>query len=332
MSNTTKVVLIVVSVLVVCIIGAAVTLGLVYSGTGHFSLGGLFKSSTIDVDESADFNLDGVTRLNIQNVSGRIFVKPGEPGVTLTGRVMTNSEQEQFLSVKTEGDTLTIKSDIDTFYPNFINGDLVLTVYVPEDMGIDTAVSSTSASTEISGISFGSLSVQSTSGTISVADCAGSTMKIGVTSGGVKVGQLDFSDVDVNCTSGSVSVEDVTGSVKAGSTSGAVRVVNAAGTVEISNTSGSATLMQAHQDIQPVRINTVSGSIKVTLNPGSAFDIDVETTSGGFSTDYEVTVSGKLSSKVVGEDISGKVNGGGSMVQMSTVSGGISLNKAELAE
>ncbi len=329
MSKTTKVVLIVTAVLVVCIIGAAVTFGIMYNSSGPLNWKGVFTSNTIDLDESADIDLSGVERLNIENVSGRIFVKTGEPHATLTGRIMTNTDQEEFLSVENEGGTLTVKSALDTIYPHYISGDMVLTVYLPEDMALDTSVSSASASTEIGGIRFGSLSVNSASGAVDIRDCAGSALKINVTSGGVQAGNLEFDNVDVYCTSGSVTVDGVSGSVKAGSTSGAVRVANVMGSVEIGNTSGSATVIQPQTGIQPIRVNSISGSIKVVLNPEAAFDLDVNTTSGGFSSDFDITVSGKLSKNVVGEDLSGKVNGGGTIVELSTVSGGISLNKGE---
>ncbi len=327
MSKTTKVVLVVTAILVVCIIGAAVTFGIMYKGSGPLNWKGVFDSVTIDLDESADFDLDGMTRLNIENVSGHIIVKTGEPHATLTGRIMTNTDRDDFLTVQSEGGVLTVKSALDTIYPQYINGDMVLTVYLPEDMALDTSVSSASANTEIGGISFGSLTVNSASGSVDIKDCAGSMMTINVVSGGVQTNNLQFENVTVNTTSGGVTVDGVSGSVRAGSVSGAVRISNAAGSVEINNTSGSALVSQTKSDVQSIRIHNISGSIKVALGSDAAFDLDVNTTSGGFSSDFDITVSGKLAKNVVGEDIKGKVNGGGPTVELSTVSGGISLNK-----
>ncbi len=326
MSKTTKLVLIVAAIMVVCIIGAAVTFGVMYNGSGPLNWKGVLGSVTIDLDESADFDLDGVNRLNIENVSGRIYVKTGEPRATLTGHIRTNTDQEEFLKVENEGGMLTVKSDIDSVYPHYINGDMILTVYLPEDMGLDTAVSGASASAEIGGIEFGSLTVNSASGSVDITDCAGSMLNVNVVSGGVQAGSLEFDTVKVNTTSGSVTVDGVSGSVKAGSVSGAVRVSNAAGSVEINNTSGSASVTQPQAGIQPIRIRNISGSINVTLSPDAAFDLDANTTSGGFTSQFDITVSGKLSKNIVGEDITGKVNGGGPIVELSTVSGGISLN------
>ncbi len=329
MSKTTKVVLIVTAVMVICIIGAAVTFGVMYNGGGPLNLKNIFSGITIDVDEKADFDLDGVTRLNIENVSGRIYVKTGEAHATLTGRIVTNKEQEEFLSVKNEGGTLTVRSDIDTIYPQYVNGDMVLTVYLPADLGLDTAISGASASAQIDGIRFGKLSVNSASGSVDINNCAGSTLNINVVSGEVNAAHLVFESVAANTTSGGVTVDGVSGSVNAGSVSGTVRVSNAAGSVDISNTSGNASVVQSQEDVQPIRIHNISGSINVALNPNAAFMLNVNSTSGSFNTDFDITVSGKLSKSVVGEDIEGAVNGGGSAVELSTVSGGISVTKSK---
>jgi hypothetical protein len=329
MSSTTKVVLIVTAVLVVCILAAAGTLWAISSHNGPPNWKGIFQSATIDIDENADLDLSGVTRLSIDNVSGRIIVKPGEPRATLTGRITTNTDQKTFLEVKNEGGILTVRADYDTIYPSFVSGDMVLTVYLPEELGIDTAVSGTSATAEVSGVRFGGLSVHSTSGIVNVSGCGGSALKAGSTSGEVRVTDISFDSMDINSTSGSVMVDGATGSVVVGSTSGSVKVSNVSGAVEVSNTSGGASVMLSQAEIQPVRIHTISGSIKLGLNPNTAFNLDVDTTSGGFSSDFDVTISGKLSNNVVGEDISGKVNGGGAAVELSTVSGGISLTKVQ---
>jgi DUF4097 and DUF4098 domain-containing protein YvlB len=329
MSTTTKVVLIVAAVLVVCAIGVAVTLSVVAGHGGMPSLKEIFQSATMDIDESQELDLQGVDRLSIENVSGRIIVAPGEPRATLTGRITTNTEKKTFLEVENVGGSLTVRADFNSIYPNFVSGDMVLTVYLPEETEIDTVVSGTSATADVSGIRFGSLSVNSTSGEVSVEDCAGGTLKASSTSGEVSVLNADFATVVLNSTSGSVTADGVTGAVTAGSTSGEVRLKNVAGAVTVDNTSGGAAVVLTQTEIQPVRIHAISGSVSLTLNPSAAFDLNVDTVSGGFSSEFDITVSGKLAGKVVGEDISGQVNGGGPAVELSTVSGGVSLTKAK---
>jgi DUF4097 and DUF4098 domain-containing protein YvlB len=63
------------------------------------------------------------------------------------------------------------------------------------------------------------------------------------------------------------------------------------------------------------------------LNTEAAFDLDADTTSGNISCDFDRTVSGGSQGSIVGDHISGAVNGGGVSVTLSTVSGGINIKK-----
>lgn len=329
MSTTTKVVLIVAGVLVVCILGTAVTLGIMAGRSGLSNLKGLFQGAVIDIDESAELDLSGVSHINIENVSGRIIVAPGEPRATLTGRVTTNTDKKTFLDVQNNNGTLTVLADFRTIYPNFISGDMVLTVYLPEDVGMNVSVSGTSSNADVSSIRFDSLSVHSTSGTVKVTGCSGSSLKVGSTSGESEVRDVSFGSMDVSSTSGTVTVDGAEGNLSANCTSGSIKVNNVTGAVDVSNTSGGASVTLRQAVLQPVRIKAISGSIRLALPPDAAFNLDVDTVSGSFSSAFDITISGKQSGHVPGEDISGKVNGGGAPVELSTVSGSITLAKAE---
>jgi DUF4097 and DUF4098 domain-containing protein YvlB len=329
MNTTTKVVLIVAVVLVVCAIGAAVTLSIMVGRSGMPNWKGLLQSVVIDIDESAELDLSGVNNINIENVSGRIIVAPGEPRATLTGRITTSTDKKTFLDVQNVGGSLAVRADFRTIYPNFISGDMVLTVYLPEDIGVNTTISGTSSNADVSGIRFGSLSVHSTSGTVKVSGCSGSSLDVGSTSGGAEVRDVSFGSMDVSSTSGSVTVDDAEGNLAADCTSGSVKVNNVTGAVDVGNTSGDVSVTLRQTQLKPVRIHSISGSIRLALSPDAAFDLDVDTVSGGFYSAFDITISGKKPGKVTGEDISGKVNGGGVFVELSTVSGSIDLVKAE---
>jgi len=330
MSTTKKVVLIVTCVLVVCILGAAVSLGIAAGSVGGApGWRNLLHSTVVQVDESAPLDISDIGSLNIENVSGRIVVAPGEPRVTLTGRVTTSTDKKTFLSVKKAGGSLTVRADLFATFPNFINGNLVLTVYLPEDLGVDTSVSGASSAVDISGIQFGSLSVNSTSGSVKVTDCSGGSLKAGSTSGKAEVRDVRFDSMEVSSTSGDVIVKDADGSLSASCTSGSIEVGDVSGAVDVGNTSGGVSVTLRQKQLQPVRINSISGGIRLALPPDAAFDLDVDTVSGGFSSAFEITISGKQSGYAAGADISGKVNGGGALVELSTVSGSIDLVKAQ---
>ncbi len=329
MSTTTKVVLIVAGVLVVCILGAAVTLGLMAGHNGMPNWNGLFRSAVIDIDESAELDLSGVSHINIENVSGRIIVAPGEPRATLTGRVTTNTDKKTFLEVQNKNGTLTVRTDFMTIYPNFISGDMVLTVYLPEDVGVNASVIGTSSNADVSNIRFDSLSVHSTSGSVKVTGCSGSSLKAGSTSGKAEVRDVRFGSMEIGSTSGDVTVKGADGNLSASCTSGSIEISDVSGVLDVSNTSGGVSVTLSQAEIQPASIHSISGSIRLTLNPDAAFNLDVDSVSGGFSSDFDITISGRQGGYVTGEDIYGKVNGGGALVELSTVSGGIDLVKAQ---
>lgn len=345
MSTTKKIVLIVSSVLLVCIICAGILMATSFGSGGFGMLFGSIKGESLNINESADLDLSGIDSINVQCVSGKINVTEGKPHASLTGSILSSQPKDNYLVVEKNGSTLTVKFDSNVIFPSTISTNVTLNVSLPKDVLTNLNVSGASADAEIRGLQLKDMRVDTASGFTTISDCTGGALHIGAASGKIDVGDGQFDridasstsgtvnvtnvtgDVSANCTSGTVNVENITGSVKAGSTSGVVRITNTTGDVSITNTSGGAYVSQSQKEIGDIRIALISGTVEVKLNPESSFDIDAETTSGGFSTDFDVTVSGSMSKRVVGEDLSGKVNGGGPQVNLSTTSGSIRVNK-----
>lgn len=345
MSTTVKIVLIVSSVLLVCLICAGIIIGTSFGRGGFGMLFGSLKGESFNVDESADLDLGGIDTINVHCVSGKIIVEEGDPHAALTGSVLSNNQKDSYLAVEKNGSTLTVKFDSNVVFPQTISSNVTLSVTLPKDVLANLNVTGASADAQITGLDLQDMRVDTASGRTNVSFCTGDTLHIGAASGRINVSDAQFSridagstsgtvsildsagDVSATCTSGNVETENITGSVKAGSTSGTVRVTNVTGDVDIKNTSGSAYVLQEQKEIGDIHVGLISGTVEVKLNSDAAFDLDIESTSGGFSTDFDETVSGSMSKKVVGEDLSGKVNGGGAQVDLSTVSGGIRVNK-----
>jgi hypothetical protein len=95
-------------------------------------------------------------------------------------------------------------------------------------------------------------------------------------------GQLSVSDLDgavnVKSSSGQILLRDVTGEVRAGSTSGAIRGTGLQHVREAKSNSGSISLEGTFTD--EAQIQASSGSVSLTLLPGSAVQLDVHTKSG----------------------------------------------------
>ncbi len=345
MSTTKKIVLIVSSVLLVCIICAGIIMATSFGKGGFGMLFGSIKGESQNVNESADLDLSGIDSINVQCVSGKIIIEEGKPHASLNGSILSSQPKDNYLAVEKNGSTLTVKFDSNMTFPATISANVTLDVSLPKDVLANLNVSGASADAEIRGLQLKDMRVDTASGITTISDCKGDMLHIGATSGKIDLSDAQFSridagstsgtvnitdvtgDVSANCTSGDTVIENITGSVTAGSTSGVVRITNTTGDVSITNTSGGAYVSQSQKEIGDIRVALISGTVEVKLNPETAFDIDAETTSGGFSTDFDVTVSGSMSKRVVGEDLYGKVNGGGPQVNLSTVSGSIRVNK-----
>lgn len=329
MSTTQKIIVIAASVLLVCLIAAGIIIG---ANAGRYGSGpfGIFTAQAVQVDESAALDLSGVDTVNVECVSGRINITGGEPGAQLTGSVYTGAPKDHYLSVTRNGGTLTVKFDSDVIFPQTITANVVLSVALPDDAAVNLNVAGASADANISGLRTGSLKnmrVHSASGMAEITDCAGDSLNIDVTSGRINIGDLNFDSVGIGCVSGTISVQNVSGSATVTSTSGTVNVAGVLGEVSVTSTSGSVSITQPQQALHAVYANVTSGSVDVKLHESAAFDLNARSTSGGFSTDFDVTVSGSSGKSIVGSHVSGKVNGGGAAVSLNTISGGIRVSK-----
>jgi DUF4097 and DUF4098 domain-containing protein YvlB len=120
--------------------------------------------------------------------------------------------------------------------------------------------------------------------------------------------------------SGDIYAEQVgAGDVKAHTGSGEIELKNLAGGLKAETGSGDIKL--GGQPKADWRISTGSGTVELWADR-SAFTLDASTGSGEIKTDREMVVQGSLEK----HHISGKINGGGPMVRVSTGSGDIRVH------
>jgi len=157
--------------------------------------------------------------------------------------------------------------------------------------------------------------------------------------------------------SGRISAEEVKGTVRASTGSGEIRATGVAGGLYASTGSGNVTLRQtAPGEVQVStgsgtvqlegvhgavhaqtasgnivvqgegegswRLSTASGSVTVRLPSQQGFTLHAQTVSGSIHTAREMTVQGTFGK----HELEGKVGGGGFLLDVSTVSGNISVD------
>jgi DUF4097 and DUF4098 domain-containing protein YvlB len=325
MSNTVKVVLVVTSVILVCLISAGILLSVYFAGVGEgTNIFDIFSVSHISVDETHELDLSGISSVSVECASADIeFVPDSEPRVEMTGNLWTPEEKEEYLNVTEEDGKLAVKLDL--IRSLFVDVDI--TVYLPEDSGLNLNVSCASGDTTIQQLKLGDISISCASGNTDISSCTGGAIEIGTASGNANIGNCAFDSIRTVCQSGSIQIRDTQSAVTIDCTSGKVIITDVTGALDIGSISGNVVISLSQKEIDPIDIDVTSGSITLNLNAQAAFNLDVDTTSGGIQCDFDRTVSGGSSDSFVGDHISGECNGGGVSVTLSTVSGGIDIRK-----
>ena len=154
-----------------------------------------------------------------------------------------------------------------------------------EDASGDLEVDTGSGSTTLVGLRMTSVKVDAGSGSIDAREMQADRFSVEVGSGSVTVDGLTTDDLFVDTGSGSVRV-------------GLTKVPGR------------------------TSIDTGSGSVSFALPADAAADLDLETGSGGISTDVPVTMEGYRR-----RELRGRIGAGGPMIKVSTGSGGVRLLK-----
>ena len=231
---------------------------------------------------------------------------------------------------------------IETDYPKMNFGNLNVHVdfnlTIPETASADINSVSGDIWIEKTG---GATKAESVSGEVTLEDIKG-TLRGKSVSGDVKV-KAAAKGVDCNSVSGDIEVSDVTGNADLKTVSGEITASLIRGSIEAESVSGDVDLTDV-SDADVIKAKTLSGeviylgtinasgryelkshsgNIHLTIPGSSAFDLEAKTFSGDIDSEFELTISGKLSKK----SITGSVNGGGAVVELSTFSGDVLLRK-----
>ena len=138
--------------------------------------------------------------------------------------------------------------------------------------------------------------------------------KLSVPAGVRFVGRTVNGGIDANGLAADAEAETVNGGVELESTGTArAQTVNGGITARLGRADWSGTL----------KLETVNGGIDVTLPDGLNADVTASTVNGDISTDFPITVTGKIGKR----KLEGTVGAGGRLLEMKTVNGGIELKK-----
>ena len=169
--------------------------------------------------------------------------------------------------------------------------------------------------------------------------------------GDVRLASAD-GDIEATKCSGTVEVSVADGDINANSFSGSIRLRSADGRIVLNNSEGNVEAKSADGRVtleglfKSVNARTADGRLEVRAHPGSSVaspwnlktadgnlslhlpdsiqaDFDIRTGDGNIVTDLPISIVGTVSRS----HLSGKINGGGSLVMIQTADGSITISR-----
>lgn len=186
-----------------------------------------------------------------------------------------------------------------------------------------------------------SVKIKSVSGDVTLVEIGGA-VEVNAVSGDIEVSKAD-KGVDCTAVSGDLKLKDITGNADLNTVSGDITLEGLKGSLDVETVSGDVEMIGVsganvvkgkvlsgfivyQGDINPdgkYSLKSHSGRIEMILPSGSTFDVEAKTFSGKIVSDFDITVSGKISKM----QLQGTVGGGGASVTLKTFSGNIYLKK-----
>lgn len=122
----------------------------------------------------------------------------------------------------------------------------------------------------------------------------------------------------------SIQVTGIKGSVKVEAVNGSIEAGGLAGPGEFETVNGQIRVSYASLAARPgISLDTVNGSSTLILPADAAFELDADTVNGRVSCDFPITLE-----KSGRHELNGTVNGGGAKVELESVNGGLSVERA----
>ncbi|HEY7290889.1 MAG TPA: DUF4097 family beta strand repeat-containing protein [Vicinamibacterales bacterium] len=127
--------------------------------------------------------------------------------------------------------------------------------------------------------------------------------------------------IDVTNTNGSVVVHGMTGKVSAHTTNGTVTAKDVTGAVDARTTNGSINVDLSHVGSDRIALRTTNGAVTLALPDDAKADVSASWTNGGITVaDMKMEVSERSRRR-----FEGRLNGGGTAIELQTTNGGIRL-------
>jgi len=135
--------------------------------------------------------------------------------------------------------------------------------------------------------------------------------------------------VNITNTNGQVALAALTGKVKAQTTNGGVNGRNLTGGVDARSTNGGVTIDMASIGPDSISLRTTNGGVTLTLPDGAKANLTASCTNGGINVSALDNLEISEQSR---RRLEGRLNGGGTAIEVRTTNGGIRVRPRTQAE
>jgi hypothetical protein len=135
--------------------------------------------------------------------------------------------------------------------------------------------------------------------------------------------------VNVTNTNGQVALSALDGKVRAQTTNGGVNGRNLSGGVDARSTNGGVTIDLASVGPDSISLRTTNGGVTLTLPDGAKADLSASCTNGGINVSALDNLDISEQSR---RRLEGRLNGGGTPIEVKTTNGGIRVRPRSTAE
>jgi lia operon protein LiaG len=234
-----------------------------------------------------------------------------------------NSRDHDEIEIRREGSGLEAAADLVVRVPRGKRVELFLGVgrmdvaNVEGDLYVDVA----SAEVDVAGTR-GILTLDTGSGRVSVRDATGD-VSVDAGSGGVRLDRIKGDVLTIDSGSGGVEASDVdVRELRAEVGSGGLRILRSrAPNASIETGSGGASI-ELLSEVERLTVETGSGGVTIRAPSSLSAEVNVETGSGGFHTDFEITTR-----RMGRNHVQGRIGSGKGRVDIESGSGTVRLLK-----
>lgn len=131
---------------------------------------------------------------------------------------------------------------------------------------------------------------------------------------------------DIRLINGALDVAGMSGEVHASCINGRLEARDLAGRADLSTINGRLVARFAQLAGQSVDLNSVNGSVDLTIPSDSNAEVEASTVSGGIQNDFGLHVNNH---RFVGHDLRGEIGKGGARIQLKNVNGRVEIHHAQ---